>query len=277
MRFLRTRRAAFIAMLIAGAACVIMQYVFAHNKPWVREEPYDIASNILAGKGYSYQFDWGALQKTCYIPPGYVAILLALWNIGFSDMGIQFINAIIYMLSAVIAYRIARKLGQSRDVSFLAFLAVAFYPPLWILAFVPSPNAINIFLVLLSVEQLLVARKNPSLKNFLILGILFVVQLYIRPDVLVWAPLSVLWLWYVTKDKIAAPNFVKYTLAAVVLSVVFVSPWTIRNYVVFHRFVLISANGGSNLWIGNNPAADGEFPPTVPGKPLIQDSIISRL
>ncbi|HZV13285.1 MAG TPA: glycosyltransferase family 39 protein, partial [Candidatus Kapabacteria bacterium] len=221
---------------------------------------YAIAQNILAGKGYSYQFEGGTLQQTCYIPPGYVGVLVALWKCGISDTGVQIINAIIYILSAVVVYSIARRLGQSRDVSFLAFLAIAFYPPLWLLIFVPSPNAINIFLILVTVDWLLVTQRAPSLKNFLILGVLFAVQIYIRPDCLVWAPLCILWLWYFTRNKLSRAVFTKYTIAAATLAVISVTPWTIRNYMVFHKFIFISANGGSNLWVGNNPNATGEFP-----------------
>jgi hypothetical protein len=36
-----------------------------------------------------------------------------------------------------------------------------------------------------------------------------------------------------------------------------IAPWTIRNYVTFDRFFLVSSNGGWVLWLGNNPGADG--------------------
>ena len=33
-------------------------------------------------------------------------------------------------------------------------------------------------------------------------------------------------------------------------------PWTVRNYLVFHRVVLISTNGGSVFYRANNPMAN---------------------
>lgn len=41
--------------------------------------------------------------------------------------------------------------------------------------------------------------------------------------------------------------------------IVLISPWSLRNHRVFGEFVLISTNGGVNLWMGNNPHADGGY------------------
>jgi len=38
-----------------------------------------------------------------------------------------------------------------------------------------------------------------------------------------------------------------------------ISPWTFRNYMVFHRMVLISTNGGSVFYRANNPLANANY------------------
>jgi hypothetical protein len=40
-----------------------------------------------------------------------------------------------------------------------------------------------------------------------------------------------------------------------------IAPWTIRNYLVFHRTVLISTNGGSVFYRANNPNANAQYEP----------------
>jgi len=35
--------------------------------------------------------------------------------------------------------------------------------------------------------------------------------------------------------------------------------WSARNWIVFHRFVYVSSNGGVNLYIGNNPYSSGSY------------------
>jgi hypothetical protein len=56
-----------------------------------------------------------------------------------------------------------------------------------------------------------------------------------------------------------------------------VLPWTIRNYVQFNKFILVSNNGGVNFWMGNNPNAYGGFyfprDDSNPLLPLIGDEI----
>jgi hypothetical protein len=42
-------------------------------------------------------------------------------------------------------------------------------------------------------------------------------------------------------------------------TILVITPWLMRNYVVFNKFVFISTNGGMNLLIGNNNKADGGY------------------
>ncbi|HUV86651.1 MAG TPA: tetratricopeptide repeat protein [bacterium] len=51
----------------------------------------------------------------------------------------------------------------------------------------------------------------------------------------------------------------KYVAALVAAAAVVVAPCAVRNYVVGRDVVLISSNGGVNLFIGNNPQANGTF------------------
>ena len=40
-----------------------------------------------------------------------------------------------------------------------------------------------------------------------------------------------------------------------------IAPWTIRNYVVFHKFIPLRSNFGLELWLGNNPAVPDTWSP----------------
>jgi len=62
--------------------------------------------------------------------------------------------------------------------------------------------------------------------------------------------------------------------ALVCLSVIL--PWTIRNYVVFHRVVFLKTSFGLNLWMGNNPNATG-FLYTTAGEPMQNTLSVSKI
>ena len=48
-----------------------------------------------------------------------------------------------------------------------------------------------------------------------------------------------------------------HALAALLVFVCALLPWTVRNYVIFHKVIPIRGNFGPNLWYGNHPAVAG--------------------
>jgi len=76
------------------------------------------------------------------------------------------------------------------------------------------------------------------------------VAILVRPTMLLFVPMVVIWLTGRRRLGLAA--------AFLAGTAVLVAPWTVRNVRVHDRFVLVSAGGGVNFWIGNHPDAIGE-------------------
>jgi 4-amino-4-deoxy-L-arabinose transferase-like glycosyltransferase len=72
----------------------------------------------------------------------------------------------------------------------------------------------------------------------------------VRPTTLTFLPLVFIWFCW-RKQPGAAVGMI---LAAFVV----IAPWTVRNFRVYDRFVLIAAQGGVTFWTGNHPLARGE-------------------
>ena len=95
-------------------------------------------------------------------------------------------------------------------------------------------------------------------------GIALATASYVRPLALILPALFLLWTlargkWTVLIARVAVT-------AAVML--VLILPWTVRNYSAFKSLVLVSTNGGANLWMGNSPGSTGhymELPPRPVG------------
>lgn len=100
----------------------------------------------------------------------------------------------------------------------------------------------------------LVCCKSPSVKWALSVGSILAVMALTRStaSALVW--LTIAWLLFHHRRASLRP--------AIVLIVTFLflcAPWTIRNYVHWHRFIPFSTKSGVNAWFFNHPGLKVEF------------------
>ena len=79
---------------------------------------------------------------------------------------------------------------------------------------------------------------------------------YVRPTALPILGIFLALQWIVDRNWHA---LVSGALIAGLTALVLFSPWSYRSVMLFDRFVLVSANGGVNLWMGNNPASTGGY------------------
>jgi hypothetical protein len=81
-------------------------------------------------------------------------------------------------------------------------------------------------------------------------GVLIGFAILIRPAMLVFLPLGAIWLIARGQTRLAA--------TVLLLAALVVAPWTVRNFRVHGRFVLVASEGGVTFWTGNHPLARGE-------------------
>jgi tetratricopeptide (TPR) repeat protein len=93
------------------------------------------------------------------------------------------------------------------------------------------------------------ARRR-DLASVVVSGLAIGMTALLRAVVLVWVPLLLIRLWRRERHQALA------LAAAVALPI---APVTVRNYVVEHDVVLITANFGLNLYVGNHPRATGAY------------------
>jgi 4-amino-4-deoxy-L-arabinose transferase-like glycosyltransferase len=99
--------------------------------------------------------------------------------------------------------------------------------------------------------QAAVDRARERVRRPALAGVLCGLAILVRPAMLFFLPLAVIWLvWWRQVPRVA---FVFVVGAAVV-----VAPWTVRNYRTYGRFVLVASEGGVTFWTGNHPLSRGE-------------------
>jgi hypothetical protein len=244
-----------IVMLIALSA--LIGEILAIRPPNIYGEPYLVAKNILAGLGFTFTYPITQLTgPTCYVTPLYTYLQAGILYLGLGERGIQVVNILFLQAGCYALYVFFRRF-TTPILALVIFAAVSFYVPFWILAYSLEPNSLNLLLVVLSVICLYDLAKTPTRKGWIILGVLFGIQLLLRPDILIGVALFTPWL--VIARKSHSKETVKGLVMSLLIALAMVAPWTIRNYVTFHKFVLVSANSGMNLYEGNNYVATGEF------------------
>lgn len=198
--------------------------------------------------------------------PLYAYFLGAIYAIfGPSLTAAKIIQHLIGAISCAVIFLFADRYFNRRT-AILSGLISAFY---WVFIYFEDELLLDSLLILFSVILiwlLLKAFERPSLKCFLITGIILGLAAVTRPNFLVMLPVIAIWVFYAfklhIKEKIAR------ILVLCAGCALIISPVTIRNILIGDDMVLIASQGGINFYIGNNTYATGatavmpEFGPT---------------
>ncbi|MBU3729796.1 MAG: hypothetical protein FGM37_11215, partial [Phycisphaerales bacterium] len=101
--------------------------------------------------------------------------------------------------------------------------------------------------------------RRPRWWLFLIAGAMLGLSALCRPNVLLFAPVAVLCIAATRLDGVPWSRIAMRASTLAIGTMLMVAPATIRNWSVAGDPVLITAHGGMNFYIGNNPEAIGRF------------------
>lgn len=241
---------------------------------------YDmLAQRIAAGHGYS----WPDGSPTAYWPVGTSALYSLVYAIfGRNLLIVAIVNAMMGALLTGAIFALART-QFSRCASLVAALVAALWPS-WIAftSIMSSELPTNLFFV--SGLAVALSRRGAWWGRVILSSALLVGATYCRANMLpfiLFAPLLV-----AIRDCRARQipgQFLRQSALALVVAALMIAPWATRNLHSFGAVVPISTNFGVNLWIGNNPDADGGFtaaPPVsdapLPKNEVAQDRLYQR-
>lgn len=143
-------------------------------------------------------------------------------------------------------------------------LMLALYPPAFYADAMLQKSVLDIFFVCLGLWLVSVAATKPSGRAWAGLGLALGTMMLTRENALVF-PL-VLIPWVALRGEISARERGTYVAMFLLgISLVLV-PVSTRNWVVGGEFHLTTSQFGHNLYIGNNPAADGTYAPLLQGR-----------
>ena len=198
------------------------------------------------------------IQSTPYFrPPGYPYFLAALYRItGPGYVGPRVIQFVLGLLNVVLAFFLARRIF-GRAAGLLSALFMATY---WVYIFYEGEFQEPVLLTTLVLSLLLILSRWLSRPGpFAIFGAGLIIggMGLVRPSCLLLLPSLAIWMLWVLRRQGRTHDLIRFAALLAAGSVIVVMPATIRNWVVARDPVLISTNGGINLFIGNNPSASG--------------------
>ncbi|MEW6620523.1 MAG: glycosyltransferase family 39 protein [bacterium] len=241
----------FLIILLTVAFIIRLLYVIfistLQAPPTGDGVDYDmIGMNIINGYGYSLYPG----VPTSYRPPLYQFFLAGIYFcFGHSYAVVRIIQSLIGALTCLITYFMGKELFN-KNIGMLSSLLLVFYPSAIYFCGQIYTEGIFIFLLTISMFYAIKVYKKPSLKNQIICGILIGLSILTRPILLPFLPFIFIWCILIFKQKkVAIMNFSIITLFILLT----LSPWTIRNYIVHHRFVPIATLGGPSFFVCNNP------------------------
>jgi len=187
-------------------------------------------------------------------PPGYPWFLAGLYGLGLSPRGVVSVQAALDGASALVLAATAAAIFRAAWPSLLAAFLVAASPVLAYFSGERLETSLMVFLVSLHVAALVAAVGHGGAARFALAGATLGAAAVVRPNVLLFAPLL----------AVAAHRAgrVRALLCAAAGVLVLVLPVTAKNLFKGGELVLVSANGGVNLYVGNVP--DPEIQDAIP-------------
>lgn len=239
----RWPRYIFLAGIVARALLTIHGF-FDRPEPTSDYRRNEILANqIYYDRDYLETHDH--IEFRSFRPPGAPLIIAASYYIFESEHNAHIMYSIMSFILLYVTFLIMRK--SWNIFSFLYFAFIALCPSILFLGTFASSQLP--FFVTLSLITLLLLNYKNTFVQLLFLGLLFALGSLIRLNMILFLPALFLFIFEVTNHQLL--KTIKSFAVVFLFWALAIAPWTIRNYIIQGEFVLISTNGGCNMFVAN--------------------------
>lgn len=224
-----------------------------------------LAETIRAGEPYEITY-WGNLPHFALRTPGYPLFLAACQTLfGERVLMVRLVQALLGALSVWIVYRLTARLAPAYQVSvpLLAALFAAVDPYFVVTSGLVLSEALFITLMLASLwalSALWTHRREAQSRHWVLWAIMcgFAsgAAVLVRPSWAFFVP-AMLGAWLVSCGAGNRSRSFQASAVILLVAVVVMAPWWVRNARVFGRFVPTALWMGASLYDGLNPHATG--------------------
>ncbi|MBK8900862.1 MAG: hypothetical protein IPM53_06760 [Anaerolineaceae bacterium] len=229
---------------------------------------HNLALRVLDGHGFSFgEFWWpgtAANEPTAhwsYLYTLYLAAVYALF--GPNPLIARLIQAVtVGILMPWLVYRLALHLfpqetrpegdetfGRGEKIGLLSAGIVVIYIYFIYYAAALLTESFYITTILWLFDLTLQMRRSTfrhQMSRWIWLGVALGLTVLLRQVFLLFIPFLLFWLWWALRPKLA------YLVVPVLVVVLMIVPWTVRNYLAFGQFVILNTNAGYAFFWGNH-------------------------
>jgi 4-amino-4-deoxy-L-arabinose transferase-like glycosyltransferase len=235
-----------------------------------------IAYSIANGKGFSspFQRDTGPTAWLAPVYPYLLAVIFKLFGVyTLRSFFVALLLNILFSAGACVPIFYAGRRIAGLGVASAAAWLWALFPNAIIIPFEWIwDTSLSALLVAILLWATLALKESGRVRGWCLYGFLWGVALLTSPAIATLCPVLLAWAAYQNRSS-ASAWLVRPALAAGI-AVLCCVPWTIRNYIQFHKFIPLRSNFAFELYIGNNENYDDQhrFRPGV----ITQDREILR-
>jgi 4-amino-4-deoxy-L-arabinose transferase-like glycosyltransferase len=241
-------------------------------------ETGNIAYSLAAGHGFSSPY-WQETGPTAWLTPVYPALVAEIFRIfgihtPHAFFAIVFLNILFSAATCVPLFYVGKRVGGLPVASGAAWLW-AIYPNAIIIPYEwvwdTSLAALLMATILWATLEL---ADSQNLRAWCGYGLLWGFALMTNPSLGSVLPVLLGWAayraWKQGRLRLSRPAL------ACGIAVLCCVPWTVRNYLAFHKFIPLRSNFPFELWLGNNEQFDEQtqvVPPADPERAEIRNYI----
>jgi 4-amino-4-deoxy-L-arabinose transferase-like glycosyltransferase len=238
--------------LLALAVRVAFVLTLENRLYWPDEIDFDnVAVSLINGEGYQSDAFRGNPILPFFLAGSYKIF-------GHSYIAPRILQSFIGSLTVLVMFTLARRL-HGRRVALLAGLGLALFPSLVYTSGVFYVDCLFTFLIALTVYLLSITPPSGGFQRLGLIGLSGIalgITVLCRPIFLAYLPFAVLFTIFRYGEDLR--RRIAYALILAAMAFMTIMPWTLRNYAMYDRLLLVSTGTGLFLWRGNNELTRGD-------------------
>ena len=241
-----------LVLLILFSVIVRIPVILMYGDTGLEHEWELLVNNLIEHGKLVYEiFDDGFLLPNLWMPPLYAYYLycFSFFNLGDQNYILLILSSQILLASISVAvfYKI-NELFFSKKLSFYSSLLYSLFPLHLYACGQISSISLQVFLLILFFYFFFQVVKKKNFSSIALFSFITGLLILLRGEFSIISILSILYLFLFFKIPI------KKVLLIFLITLVTISPYLIRNYLIFGKITIVETSG-YNLWKGNHPHA----------------------